>query len=270
MPSLLGAIALCIYLLLGAQLCLSRIRLRQPPSPKLELFLAGLGLALQGAGLIWPQIGPTGLHFGASEALSLTGWCALFIFLLSRYRWPLDTLAPTLISIVSLFLLISLLLPQGHALNHAFAPLRQVHLTLGMLAHGLLTNAAALAIFLLIVERAVRHPSHRGPMERRFPPLLTLENLLFVCLISGFTLLTLTLISGSIFAQELWGEPMHFSFKIIMACLAWCTFATLLFGHYLYGWRGRLAAWWTLTGFVVLLQSYIGSRFILQVLQHTL
>jgi ABC-type uncharacterized transport system permease subunit len=48
--------------------------------------------------------------------------------------------------------------------------------------------------------------------------------------------------------------------------MSWATFAALLAGRHLYGWRGRTALRWTLTGFVMLLFAYVGSRFVLEVI----
>ena len=43
-------------------------------------------------------------------------------------------------------------------------------------------------------------------------------------------------------------------------------FACLLFGHWRFGWRGRTAARYTITGFVVLAVAYFGSKFVLETL----
>jgi len=45
-------------------------------------------------------------------------------------------------------------------------------------------------------------------------------------------------------------------------------FALLLAGRWLYGWRGRTALRWTLTGFIMLMLAYPGSRFVLEVILH--
>jgi ABC-type uncharacterized transport system permease subunit len=34
----------------------------------------------------------------------------------------------------------------------------------------------------------------------------------------------------------------------------------------LYGWRGRVAVRWTLTGFLMLVLAYIGSKFVLEII----
>ena len=48
--------------------------------------------------------------------------------------------------------------------------------------------------------------------------------------------------------------------------LSWLTFGVLLAGRWLYGWRGRTALRWTLSGFVLLILAYVGSRFVLEVI----
>jgi ABC-type uncharacterized transport system permease subunit len=45
-------------------------------------------------------------------------------------------------------------------------------------------------------------------------------------------------------------------------------FAVLLWGHHFYGWRGRVAVHWTMSGFGFLLLAYLGSKFVLEVLLH--
>jgi ABC-type uncharacterized transport system permease subunit len=50
--------------------------------------------------------------------------------------------------------------------------------------------------------------------------------------------------------------------------VSWGVFAVLLWGHYLYGWRGRVAVRWTVSGFVFLLLAYLGSKFVIEMLLH--
>ncbi|MGH8721249.1 MAG: cytochrome C assembly family protein, partial [Burkholderiales bacterium] len=103
-----------------------------------------------------------------------------------------------------------------------------------------------------------------GPLGA-LPPLLTLERLLFRVIAAAFALLTLTLASGIAFSESIFGRALSFDHKTLFAVLSWATFALLLAGRYLYGWRGRIALRWTLSGFVMLLLAYVGSRFVMEV-----
>jgi ABC-type uncharacterized transport system permease subunit len=100
-------------------------------------------------------------------------------------------------------------------------------------------------------------------------PLLTLERLTFRFVTAGFVLLTATLVAGALFGEALYGQghnPWRWDHKRVFALLSWITFATLLIGRKQWGWRGRRAVRVLYIGAALLLLSYAGSRFVLEVL----
>ncbi len=110
---------------------------------------------------------------------------------------------------------------------------------------------------------------HRGiadPGTVDLPPLLTLERFLFRFLGLGFVLLTLTVVSGVFFSEEVFGKPLTLNHKTVFSILAWFVFGGLLVGRRRYGWRGRVALRWILTGTTLLFLAYLGSKFVLEVL----
>jgi ABC-type uncharacterized transport system permease subunit len=135
------------------------------------------------------------------------------------------------------------------------------------LAYSLFTIAALHALLMALAERRL-HDHMLSQMLRNLPPLLTMENLLFRIIAVGFVLLTLTILSGVLFSEELFGKAMQFSHKTLFALLSWCIYAALLGGRHIYGWRGRTAIAWSLSGFAVLLLGYLGSKFVLEVILH--
>ena len=84
----------------------------------------------------------------------------------------------------------------------------------------------------------------------------------------AFVLLTLTLASGLLFSETLFGQAFRVDHKTIFAFVSWFLFGGLLLGRHLWGWRGRLALRWTLAGFVALMLAYVGSRFVIEVVLH--
>jgi ABC-type uncharacterized transport system permease subunit len=100
-------------------------------------------------------------------------------------------------------------------------------------------------------------------------PLLTLERLTFRFVTAGFVLLTATLVAGGLFGESLYGQShaqWRWDHKRVFALLSWITFATLLIGRKQWGWRGRRAVRVLYIGAALLLLSYAGSRFVLEVL----
>jgi ABC-type uncharacterized transport system, permease component len=123
--------------------------------------------------------------------------------------------------------------------------------------------AALHALLMAAAERAL----HRKPSLLKlpdFPPLIGMENLLFQIIAVGFVLLTLTLVSGVMFSEQLFHQAFRFNHKTVFTMISWLIFGALLGGRWKYGWRGRKAIRWTLSGFGVLLLAYVGSKFVLE------
>mgnify|MGYP003512943343 CR=1 FL=1 len=96
------------------------------------------------------------------------------------------------------------------------------------------------------------------------PPLLEMEALLFRILFAAFVLLTLTVVTGVFFSEQLFGKPLTFTHKTAFGILSWLIFGLLLAGRHFWGWRGRRAVHWTLAGFTALLLAYVGSKVVLE------
>ena len=86
---------------------------------------------------------------------------------------------------------------------------------------------------------------------------------------SGFALLSAGLLTGIFFLEDIFAQ--HLVHKTVLSIVAWLVFGILLWGRWRFGWRGRTAIRWTLSGFVVLLLAYFGSKFVLElILQRTI
>jgi ABC-type uncharacterized transport system permease subunit len=97
------------------------------------------------------------------------------------------------------------------------------------------------------------------------PPLLTLERFLFRLIGAGFVLLTLTLASGMLFSEQVFGRAVTFTHKSVFSLLGWLTYGALLWGRWRYGWRGRVALRWILAGTVLLFLAYLGYKIVLEI-----
>jgi ABC-type uncharacterized transport system permease subunit len=133
------------------------------------------------------------------------------------------------------------------------------------LAYALFTVAALHALLMLFLERQLQSGTVLSA-DQHLPPLLRLEKLLFQLLGVAFVLLTATIITGTFFSEELFGKPFKVGYKTVFAMTSWVIFGGLLVGHWKFGWRGKLAVRWTLFGFVLLLLSYVGSKFVSEII----
>ena len=208
------------------------------------------------------------LRFGFAYALSAMLWLAVLFYWLESFFYDLDVMQPPALALAALMVPLTALFP-GRAAAGAYAASFEfrLHLVLAMLAYSLFTIAILHALLMAAVERRLhRKDGAAGVTMGPLPPLLTLERLLFRLIGAAFLMLTLTLATGIVFSETLFGRAMRFDHKTVFAVLSWLTFGLLLGGRRLYGWRGRTALRWTLSGFVLLILAYIGSRFVLEVI----
>ena len=206
-----------------------------------------------------------GLHLGVANAVSAILWLTVLIYWLGNFFYRLDGLQALVLPLAAAAVLLPALTPPTAALPNTALLAFKAHLLISMLAYSLFTIASLHVLLMALLERRL-HDGTVTQVLHKLPPLLTMEALLFRIIWAGFALLTLTLASGVIFSEELFGKPAQFSHKTVFGFLSWLIFAALLTGRQIYGWRGRMAVRWTLAGFLTLVLAYIGSKFVLEVL----
>jgi ABC-type uncharacterized transport system permease subunit len=193
------------------------------------------------------------LHFFA--ALSLVGLGMASLTSLVAARGRLAALA------LVAYPLAAVLLLAYHFADHPPAPALgwrlETHAWLALLAYATLAVGTLLALMLRVQERALRL-RRLGGWTRLLPPLNELETLLFRTLGAGFFLLTLTLITGVLFVDDLLAQKLVH--KTVLSVLSWLVFGTLLLGRWRWGWRGRKAVRLTLVASALLLLAFFGSK----------
>jgi len=224
-----------------------------------------VGLVLHGGLLYFSLFGTGGLNLGLTNALSAILWLTVLIYWLANLKLDLHSLQAIVLPPAALFVLLQKLVPETHLLPYAERPLFMAHLAIAMLAYSLFTFAALHALLMMVAERNL-HRQHTFIRLPDFPPLIDMETLLFRIIGVGFVLLTLTVVSGIFFTEQLFHQALQFNHKTVFSIVAWLIFGALLWGRSAYGWRGRIAIRWTLSGFGVLLLAYVGSKFVLEVL----
>lgn len=137
------------------------------------------------------------------------------------------------------------------------------HILFSLIAYALFAIAALVAFTLTWKERQIRQ-SQLSSFAEKLPSILTLEQVLFRAITIGFATLSLSVFSGLIFIEDI--REQHLTHKTILTGLAWVVFGGLLLGRWRFGWRGRTAARWTLTGCVLLVLAYFGTRLVLEFL----
>jgi ABC-type uncharacterized transport system permease subunit len=232
------------------------------PLNRLALGLAGAAVLIHAGILLGMHRGALDLHFFA--ALSLVAFVVSALTLLVNATRPVAALGVIVFPLAAALVAVdSFLAPSTQPQSMDWQI--KLHVTMALLAFGVLSIAAVLAILLAIQERALRHRQF-GHWLRALPPLTLTETLLFRLISAGFVLLTLTLLTGVLFVDNLFGQ--HLVHKTALSIAAWLVFGVLLYGRWRHGWRGARAVNLTLIGMAVLVLAFFGSKAVLELILH--
>jgi ABC-type uncharacterized transport system permease subunit len=227
------------------------------------LSVAFIGLVLHTILLYQAIFSQSGLNLAFFNALSLASWTVIASLLIPSLNRPVENLGIVLLPVAALTIALDARYPNVSFMSADASWILKLHVLLSMLAYSLLTLASVQAILLAVQDHYLRR-RQPGGFIRSLPPLMTMEALLFEMIGIGFILLTLALISGFSFLEDMFAQ--HVVHKTILSVFAWLVFGSLLFGRKLWGWRGRKAIIWTLSGFTLLIFAYFGSKFVLEII----
>jgi ABC-type uncharacterized transport system permease subunit len=208
---------------------------------------------------------PGGLDLSLPHAVSIVAALVALVAWASGLLTTLPAIGTVVLPVAAIGSVLPALVSHPHRFPFAGEPWAALHVGIALVAYALFLVAALQALVLMGLEKRLRkHLPDPGATE--VPPLLTLERFLFRMVTIGFVLLTLTLASGMLFSEQIFGRPMLFTHKSVFSVLGWLTFAGILWGRWRYGWRGRVALRWIVVGTVFVFLAYLGEKFVLEVL----
>ena len=216
---------------------------------------------------------PQGFVFGFAQDLSLIAWVGLAFYWFQSWFLPISSLRWMALMFAMICAFLPTIFPGTLISPKAVSdPWFKGHFVVATVSVGLLSLAAMHAMLMSVQDRALHRQLAIIPNSRfahwleDLPPLMTMESLLFNLLYVGFALLSLTVFSGLLFSQTLFGKPLVFDHKTIFALVSWFLFAGLLIARWRVGLRGRAAIRWVLSAYTALLLAYVGSRFVVEVI----
>ena len=226
-----------------------------------------LTMTLHAYTLIASIFTPLGTNLGVFNILSLISMLTVLVYWFTDSHQQLSRLLMMALFCAAILSFIPYLRITDHYVILPSSPLFVLHIVIAMLAYSFAFLTALHAGLMLVLN----HSLHRHMnifSNATSPSLMELERLLFNLLKVSFVLLSITLFSGMVFSEQLFDKATPFTHKTIFSIASWMIYAILLWGHYRYGWRGIKAIRFILFGFALLLLSYIGSQFVLEVLLH--
>ena len=198
------------------------------------------------------------------EILSIVGWTLTGVFLLFQYRYHLKILGVYAAPLVTLIMVIAASLPKEPVQSKAiFNSIWLVfHVIVIFIGEASFALACGVGLLYLLQEHAIKS-KQRGFFFKRLPSLELLDTTGYAFIIVGFTMLTIGLVAGFIYAKSVWGRFWSWDPKEVWSGITWLLYAALLHQRLAIGWRGRKAAIMAIVGFVVILFTFFGVNFLL-------
>jgi cytochrome c-type biogenesis protein CcsB len=192
------------------------------------------------------------------DALLFNSWLMVGIYLLIQLKYPLAVLGAIVAPLAFLMTFAAFAVGGGAGeippgLQTFWLPL---HVTLAFLGNAMFALAFGVSVIYLLQERHLKHKKLTILMKR-FPSLESLDGLNYRLLMWGFPLMTLGILTGSLWAGIHWGDYWSWDPRQISSGLAWLLYGALLHGRITAGLRGKKAALLTMVGFCVVLGYFL-------------
>ena len=206
-----------------------------------------------------------GLYFGILSAISIIFAFSSMAYWFYSFLYRIDMLYLLILLFTGLFSILNGLFPPTRLIIESSSVIFRAHFALSLAAYSMFT-IAGLHTILIALEQKYLTAGKISFYVMSLPPVLTMEKILFNIICMGFIPLSISLLTGMFFLEELTGQILAFNHKILFGISSWIIFGLLILGRVLLGWRGKTAIKWTLAGYSCLLLAYLGSSFVAEII----
>src|SRR2546426_9737448 len=259
MRSLLLAV-LAAYVIAAIHAVLAFINKRRSLQRVSEWSMAA-GFVLHTAALLadWTIDGHYPLFY-LPETLSFLAWTLIASYGLVLYRYRARPLGSFTLPLVSVLIFVAIItqsatVGSAEARSISAAWLFPVHTTLLFFAYAAFFVVFLASIMYLLQERELKLKTFSA-IFHRLPSLTTVNEIATSSAAIGLTLLTVGIATGMLWSSSRDGRVWHNDPKEIFAAITWLLYVLLILYRSTSRWRGRMAAWMGVAGFVLVLFTF--------------
>ncbi len=230
-----------------------------------------VAVILHGAAILlrWIEAGYAPLS-NAFEAFSFYAWGLSLTYLLIKPLRRQAVLGVFVTPLAMFSILVASVLPKR---IEPLVPVLQshwlpVHVGVSFAAYVLFSLAFVAAVTYLLQLRSLKQPSRRL-WARKLPALETLENLQRRTAVAGLVLMSGSLVSGSLWAQQVWGIIWPWEPQQVAALVTWFIYAVYFYARHRADWRDHRGAWLLVGGFVSVLITFVGADLVMLDSRHS-
>jgi len=237
-------------------------------------WVSWFGVGLHGAGVVLRWVESYRIGFGHAplsnfyESLVFGAWSVVIIYLLMEARYRSRELGVFPLGLAFLTMAYAAFSPN---VENKIQPLIPALKSNWLIAHvitcflGYAGFAVACGLGILYLFKGTKgQPDNPGPgIWGRIPSIRTLDELIYQNVVFGFLLLTVGIITGSVWANSAWGSYWSWDPKETWSLITWFVYALMLHARLVRGWHGPRIAWLSVIGFSCVIFTYLGVNFLL-------
>jgi cytochrome c-type biogenesis protein CcsB len=199
------------------------------------------------------------------ESLIFFAWAIILLYLLIEWRTRNRSVGVFITPIAFLAMAYASYSPN---INSRIQPLVPALKSNWLIAHvltcflGYAAFALAFCLSLMYFFKRMDKPSGKNLFVKLIPGTSILDDLNYQMVAIGFLLLTLGIITGSVWAHSAWGTYWSWDPKETWSLITWLVYAAFLHSRMVRGWRGKRLAVMSIVGFSCVLFTYFGVNYL--------
>jgi len=238
---------------------------------RLATYISLLGLTAHSLAIVLRWVESYQLEIGHApfsnlyESLLFFAWTVILLYMVVEWRTKNRSLGVFVTPIAFLAMAYASFSPTITPLIQPLVPA----LKSNWLISHVITCFFAYAAFALSLGLSVMHLLKHLDSEdgrRIFLSLIPRRNILdelnYQMVIIGFLMLTLGIMTGSVWAHSAWGSYWSWDPKETWSLITWLVYASVLHARMVKGWRGRRIAILCIVGFTCVLFTYLGVNYL--------
>ncbi len=191
------------------------------------------------------------------ESLCFFAWCITLTFLVANLHYKINALGTFILPLVSLLTILSQLIWEE---NHSIPPLLRsnwlyFHSSIAFLAYAAFFLTFVSGLLYLIQEKELKAKKFRF-LYFRLPSLQVCDELLRHSSLIGFISMSLTILTGALWAQQAWGRYWSWDPKETASLITCMIYLILVLYRFSDSWHARRAAYISIVGFMSTLLTF--------------
>lgn len=198
------------------------------------------------------------------ESFSFFSLCiAVFFFFVTRIH-RIESLSFFVSLAISIMLSIAFVLPNEinplpPVLKSFWLP---IHTVFSFLGNAIFFLGFIASLSYIFLEKMIKE-KRLCFMKMELPSLETLDLVNHRCLSLGFPMLTIGIVTGSIWANLAWGSYWNWDPKETWSLITWIVYAIIMHKRVQAGWRGKKTAYMMILGFLCVLFTFLGVNLLI-------